>query len=143
MEQSVTSLGISYFTERGLFLKKHTITAVLITVALTVSGFNCVPYTQASDTSTLSIIRRIDTKGTGGLIHSRYIDEDGEEVSIETHSSKTRVPAEGLPHSRQAMTPASTILSHRSGIRASPEAAGPLQLSRHWNPTASVKRSSP
>lgn len=65
MEQSVTSLGISYFTERGLFLKKHTITAVLITVALTVSGFNCVPYTQASDTSTLSIIRRIDTKGTG------------------------------------------------------------------------------
>lgn len=100
MEQSITSLGISYFTERGLFLKKHTITAVLMTVALTVSDA-CVPYTQASDTSTLSIIRRIDTKGTGGLIHSRYIDEDGEKVSIETHSSKTssRRRAAALPSS--------------------------------------------
>ena len=72
-----------------------------MTVALTVSGFNCVPYTQASDTSTLSIIRRVDTTGTGGLIHSRYIDEDGEEVSIETHSSKTgsRRKAAALPSS--------------------------------------------
>ena len=82
-------------------MKKHTITAVLMTVALTVSGFNCVPYTQASGTSTLSIIRRVDTTGTGGLIHSRYIDEDGEEVSIETHSSKTgsRRKAAALPSS--------------------------------------------
>lgn len=72
-----------------------------MTVALTVSGFGSVPYAQASDTSTLSIIRRVDTTGTGGLIHSRYIDENGEEISIETHSSKTtsRRMASVLPSS--------------------------------------------
>lgn len=82
-------------------MRKHTITAVLMTVALTVSGFGSVPYAQASDTSTLSIIRRVDTTGTGGLIHSRYVTEDGEEISIETHSSKTgsRRKAAALPSS--------------------------------------------
>lgn len=67
-------------------MKKHFFTAVGLSVMLAGSVILPDVSPAAARSSSLSVIERIDTS-ENGFVHSKYINEDGEEVSLSGHAS--------------------------------------------------------
>lgn len=87
------------------------LTAIFLASVLPLTGiFSTLPEVSASDSS-LSVIEHIDTANNNGLIRSKYVDENGEEVTISSPKntknirSQSTLPSAYDSRDRDVITP--------------------------------------